>query len=322
MKSSSQMKDIYCSNCGKTDHNFKGCPEPISSYGIILINIDLDKSLNDKIKSGLLNKYNDPVNILSNEVGIEIKDYGDMELFSCLKNSVKFLMIQRKHTLGFLEFIRGRYNIDNVDGLIFLFKQMTPEEIQRIRDNTFDDLWNFVWGHKNKHNFQNEYLTSKDKFTKLKREDNGNLSLKFYIENVSPNWSYAEWGFPKGRRNNKESDLECALREFREESNFEDKDFIILDKIEPLEESLIGTNGVNYRHIYYVAMSVGNKVPEIDANNYIQNCEIGDIKYFTYDEAVDIIRNYHVDKQKLLTILYINVINNIISDLKKINYTT
>ena len=224
-----------------------------------------------------------------------------MELFSIIKNSVKFLLIQRKHTLGFLEFIRGRYNIDNVEGIIFLFKQMTPDEIERIKNNTFDELWNFVWGNKNRVNFQNEYIMSKDKFNKLKNENNGSLSLNFYIDNIEPSWSYAEWGFPKGRRNNKEEDLECAIREFQEESNYNPEDYVVIDYINPLIESLIGTNGINYRHVYYIGMAINKKDPVIDNTNQIQSCEIGDIRYFTYEEAINIIRDYHTDRQKLLT---------------------
>ena len=170
MNKSFQKKDMYCSNCGGTDHYFKGCPEPVTSYGIILINIDIDQSINDKIISTFKNPSDNKFCIVDNVQGIDIKEYGDMELFSLIKNSVKFLLIQRKHTLGFLEFIRGRYNIDNVEGIIFLFKQMTPNEIERIKNNSFDELWNYVWGNKNKVNFQNEYVMSRDKFNKLKSE--------------------------------------------------------------------------------------------------------------------------------------------------------
>ena len=320
MNKSLPKKDMYCSNCGGTDHYFKGCPEPVTSYGVILINIDIDESINDQIISAFKNSTNDNrLSIEDNTGGINIKEYGDMELFSIIKNSVKFLLIQRKHTLGFLEFIRGRYNIDNVEGIIFLFKQMTPDEIERIKNNTFDELWNFVWGNKNRVNFQNEYIMSKDKFNKLKNENNGSLSLNFYIDNIEPSWSYAEWGFPKGRRNNKEEDLECAIREFQEESNYNPEDYVVIDYINPLIESLIGTNGINYRHVYYIGMAINKKDPVIDNTNQIQSCEIGDIRYFTYEEAINIIRDYHTDRQKLLTKLYINIVNNLIIYFKNLN---
>ena len=40
-----------------------------------------------------------------------------------------------------------------------------------------------------------------------------------------------EWGFPKGRRNLKERDRECAVREFSEETGLTAEDYIIQEKI-------------------------------------------------------------------------------------------
>ena len=31
----------------------------------------------------------------------------------CYSNNIKFLMIQRKNSLGYLEFMRGRYDVNN-----------------------------------------------------------------------------------------------------------------------------------------------------------------------------------------------------------------
>ena len=38
-------------------------------------------------------------------------------------------------------------------------------------------------------------------------------------------------GFPKGRRNLGESDQDCAIREFEEESGFKSKDYVILNDV-------------------------------------------------------------------------------------------
>jgi len=225
-------KILYCVNCNKDGHNFKLCSEPIISYGIILISINFNDSLNQKILDNIILSKN---LIDSYDNNIYINDYNDIELFCVLKNYIKFLLIKRKHSLGFLEFIRGRYNIDNVDGIIFLFKQMTPHEINKITIYSFDELWDEVWGD-NKEMYINEYSLSKDKFNKLKNYEDGYLSLKFYIENVIPTWNNTEWGFPKGRRNVRENDKNCAIREFMEETGFDKSDFVFLDNIDPLEE--------------------------------------------------------------------------------------
>jgi len=320
-KNNIQKKNLYCVNCDKNGHSLKNCDEPITSYGIAL----LDIKINDHIKSSLIKNLNDNTNkinimeINENNVGsygISIEGPNDMEVFCGVKNQIKFMLIRRKHTLGFIEFIRGRYNIDNIDGIIFLFKQMTPKEINQIKDYSFDELWNEVWGNnKNTMQYQNEYILSKEKFTKLKSDDNGFLSLNFYIDNVNPNWIDPEWGFPKGRRNFKESNKSCAIREFIEETGFEQDEIAVLNGIEPIEEKFIGTNGINYKHIYYVAISQTDKLPIIDINNIVQINEIGDIGYFSFEESIKKIRPYHVDRQKIVTYLYIFIINNIIKNI-------
>lgn len=304
-------KETYCANCGSMTHVYKECNEAISSYGVILLYLDLDDNIKENIFEYFSKKTKEEIS------GISINDMMDIELFCNLKNCIKFLMIRRKHTLGLLEFIRGRYNIDNIEGIIFLFKQMTPEEIKKIKVLTFDELWNDVWGeNKNKQSYQNEYLQSKIKFERLKSEDNGYLSLDFYIDNVVSDFDFAEWGFPKGRRNYKEHDLECAIREFKEESGLYDEDIKILKQMEPVEEYFTGTNGINYKHIYYIAINTSKRKPTIDPTNPNQNNEIGDIGFYTYEESVKLIRPYHTDRQKIITELYMYVINNLIKLIK------
>lgn len=312
-------KDFYCINCGEEGHSFKGCSEPVTSYGIILISLDTNniKMVDIKNKMAISDKVT-LMNKDSDNIGINIEDVNDIELFCLLKNYIKFLLIRRKHTLGFLEFIRGRYSIDNVDGIIFLFKQMTPYEINKIRLYSFDELWDEVWGdNKNKVTYQNEYVTSKDKYNKLKNDENGYLSLNFYLDNVIPNWDCAEWGFPKGRRNMKETDINCAIREFCEESGLLNDDFTILENIKPIEEIFVGTNGINYRHVYYLALASNDKIPEIDANNSIQIHEIGAINYYNYEETIKNIRPYHTERIKIITCVFIYIINKMIHILKQ-----
>ncbi|ARF09819.1 NUDIX hydrolase [Indivirus ILV1] len=319
-----KKSNIYCVNCDGIGHLSKNCNIPITSYGIILLYFDND-SINEKLKNDIVNNFtnNNAYHKIDEPTGIAINGANDIELFCGLKNSIKFLLIRRKHTLGFLEFIRGRYIIDNIDGIIFLFKQMTPDEIMKIKTLSFDELWVDVWGSKQHKTtspiYQSEYMNSKDKYNKLKNE-NISLNLNFYTDNVKPVWEFAEWGFPKGRRNIKERNIDCAIREFQEESGFDGNgnDFILLDNIEPIEETLIGTNGVNYRHIYYIAIANSKKLPKINPENQVQLDEIGDIKYMTYEDCIKMIRSHHIDRQKIITQIYIYFINYLISSINSL----
>jgi 8-oxo-dGTP pyrophosphatase MutT (NUDIX family) len=312
---------ISCNNCGKTDHVFKSCSEPICSFGIILLQLDIESSIKKKIIERLTDP-NEEFNYNAENKMICVNDYNDMELFSLLKNTVKVLLIQRKHSVGFVEFMRGRYSINNVDGIIFLFKQMTPDEIHRIAAGSFDDLWDYLWG-TNKHGVShlNDYNISKNKFEKLKMNGNGHLGLQFYVTDIIPDYKFPEWGFPKGRKNTiNEDGKHTAQREFTEETNFGQNNYIILNKIQPIEESLIGTNGISYKHIYYVAIEndIEHEKPHIKDDNINQINEIGDINFFLYEDAMKIIRPYHIDKQKIITQLYMFMMNKLIKYVKEL----
>ena len=62
----------------------------------------------------------------------------------------------------------------------------------------------------------------------------------------SSNYLYNEWEIPKGRRNLNETNRECAVREFQEETNILPDDYELYDNILPLEEEYKGSNNIIY----------------------------------------------------------------------------
>lgn len=283
-----------CSNCNRTGHNYRDCTEPITSWGIILVNLNNVKINHTGID---LNTYNP---------NIRVRDCNDLSIISSFMHSIRFLLVMRKHSLGYIEFLRGRYIPDNVDGVNFLFQQMVTDEIKRIGEKSFDELWNDLWNHdENKLKYmKKEYQIAKSKFEMLKYKRDVDLPLSFYVENVHPQYNTREWGFPKGRKARGETNQECALREFYEESGIDTSKIKIVSNIKPIEENLIGTNGVRYRHIYYVGEI--NEDLNIGPDNFteMQSKEIADIKFFNYNDTINAIRNYHVDKKRIITNLF------------------
>jgi 8-oxo-dGTP pyrophosphatase MutT (NUDIX family) len=303
-----------CSNCNIIGHEFKECKQPIISLGVILLKVQNNDS--DIIK--ILKEESNPLN---EQTGIRGRDIKDLELYSKYKEYIKFLLIRRKHTLGYIEFVRGRYKPENVDGLVFLFQQMTSDEIKKINtSDTFEEIWNDLWGSENKNpQFALEFSKSKNKFEELRKNDKtNNIGLKFYVNNVSPSWDQAEWGFPKGRKNKSENNLECAMREFEEESDYSRDEYEIITNISPLVEEFIGTNGIKYKHIYYIGIEKTNKEPKVNSNNKNQATEIGAIGFYSYHDTIQLIRPYHVPRKKLVNRLYVYLMNKIIN---KLNYT-
>ena len=342
------LKKNLCANCGKIGHEFRHCVDPITSFGIINVKIldDINESLlfKDKFRikkenqykltskkypfvkcyvSNNIKLYNDDQEVykLDND-SVPYSDEDHIHKFKYYKNKVLFLMVSRRFSLGFIEFIRGKYDVFNVGSIINLFEQMYDEEIRYIQHNDYDDILYYFLNRNSESKeivlnriyegkYSNEYCEAKMKFTMLANPvENDNTvpwSLSFYTKYIRPRWDKPEWGFPKGRRDKRHEDnLTCACREFEEETGYKKGDYSVLNKIEPIEENLIGTNGIHYKHIYYLSL---NNCEKDHLFTDFDSYEIGDIKWFTYDEAINYIRDYHVEKKKILTRVYLFMLN-------------
>ena len=121
-------------------------------------------------------------------------------------------------------------------------------------------------------------------------------SLKELLEKSKTNWTEPEWGFPKGRRNNLENDINCAIREYIEETGHERNYFKIIENILPYEEIFTGSNFKSYKHKYYLAYIENNK---INNNNY-QKSEVSKLRWFTFEEIKKTIRPYSLEKLKII----------------------
>jgi len=296
-------KNYYCSNCNKRGHTYSKCYEPIISNGIISLYIDdFDNSLIPLLEDYIMENIKKKSHIIKKS---------NMNIFN---NKIKFLMVQRKHSLGYMEFMRGRYNVENINEIKYLLEQMTPEEIRDINEQDFDYLWNMLWDNdpnstntiKKKQHYK-EYITSKQKFYELKMNDYDLLAT------IKPTFTFNEWGFPKGRREIYETDIVCAMREFEEETNFNENEYSILDESNVIKENLVGTNGVSYRHNYFLAIIHNNNI------NDKENKEIGDIKLMGINDCISFIRPYHHNKQQIVKKIHNLVLNFLIEYSNKLD---
>lgn len=215
-------------------------------------------------------------------------------------NLDKILLVRRKDSIGYSELLRGRYDIYDKAYIKTILEVMTQEEVRKIKDlYDFEKLRLDLGIDLTSKQYRSEYNDAKVKFNILKKGIK-DYSLDSILSDIGEFWEEPEWGFPKGRRHLKESDMECAEREFQEETGFTRDDYNILYNVAPLEEYFIGSNNVRYKHVYYFAKIINGREPKVDPGNLQQVCEVGAVGWFTYNESLLKIRPYHREKLTVL----------------------
>lgn len=307
---------LYCSNCGKNNHSLLACTDPNNSYGLLCF-------------------YKIP---------------GET---NTSPNDTKVLMIRRKHTIPYIDFLRGKYDVNNMQYLIELFAKMTYSEITQIVSTcNFNELrHNLGLNNNRSKQYKSEYETSELKFNYILKLGilhkviicinkifNTNLTityeLNFDIDSAKVLLDYSaiissqineithqtgkaptlytdpEWGLPKGKREDRESDLQTAMREFCEETGLQMNNLRIYKNVIPLEEQYTGMNNITYKHTYFVAELI-NISPDMVAklcNGYIisssdsqeQKTEISKIMLLTQTDALNCIRSFHTSKKNVV----------------------
>lgn len=247
-----------CNNCGKQGHMLHQCKLPITSYGIIL--------------------------------------------FRSSTNGLQFLMINRKDSFGYIDFVRGKYSAFNVNHTQNIIDEMSNDEKSIIVNEPFTRLWRNMWGDVlNAQKYRSEESSSARKFEQITNGvsiEGEKIDLKYFIDNSTTNWTETEWEFPKGRRNFEEKDIECALREFEEETGISSKFISIIENVLPFEEIFIGTNHKSYKHKYFLAY-INEINNDVSLQNF-QRSEVSKIQWKTTSECLDSIRPYNLEKKQLI----------------------
>lgn len=211
--------------------------------------------------------------------------------FNTLGDERKSLLIRRKDSLGFVEFVRGKYKPTDPHYIRELVDSMTYTERKRILDNEFQFLWRNMWISKSYRRHRPEYQKSLSRFESIKD------SIREYIKNnPEKGWEEPEWGFPKGRPNRGESDIDCARREFREETGISEDDLRILPK--EYKEVYTGTNGIVYENRYFIGICNQMDV-YMDPSNRLQKKEVSDIRWFLIKNVSKIIRNTYPSRKNI-----------------------
>ena len=248
-------KAMFCNNCGERGHVFRTCSYPIISCGLLLLR-------------------------------------GKKEPLSLPTSDVEVLMVRRKDSISYMEFMRGKYDMANGNYIHNLIQNMTKDEQRKIVEQPFHSLWTLLWGNGRDLHSQ-EYIESKEKYEALDRVRLVNDYKSIYDE--------PEWGFPKGRRMRKETDMDCAMREFFEETNIP-RDAYTLCRNLQFSETFSGTNGVIYKHIYFIGLLTDSKMIDLQQKlTPAQRREISLVDWKTFDQCRALVRPHYTKRKELFS---------------------
>ena len=107
-------------------------------------------------------------------------------------NQVEYLMVQRKDSMGYVDILRGKYNIHNNFHIKNILNEITHTEKQNIINFNYKQLWIKLWD-----------ITDSDEISKINSNKNNNETKFEHLKknpifiNHNTKYSEPEWGFPK-----------------------------------------------------------------------------------------------------------------------------
>lgn len=264
----------------------------------------LDK-LDKSNKPNKPNKFEKTDNILYignerriNTNQISKKVSAGIALFRKVGNETEIVFVKKRYTYMFSLFVLGAYDNHDEKRLLFMFSRMIIEEKIMILKLDFDLLWNHMWmldvnnpKFKKKKIGNSEFYNKKrNKFIQL-INDGGKFIRKIVAQSKN---SPLIWEIPKGRIVENENLIECAVREFEEETGIKKKSYTLLSDVKPIVMTYRDGN-FHFKYYYYLARS--NETEEnlkkdpsikinlrIDFNNIDQISELVDIKWLSLDQ--------------------------------------
>ena len=206
---------------------------------------------------------------------------------------LEYLMIRRKDSFGYVDFVRGKFYTSCLFSLQTIVDELTLDEKNRImRDNFTTEIAQVA---KNK-KIEESVITKWETLRKGIEVENKQVSIQYLVENSSTKWEESEWGFPKGRRNFMEKDMECGLREFEEETGISRNKIHLFDNILPYEEVFTGSNLKSYKHKYYLAIMDSDYT---NMDNF-QKSEVSKMEWKTYEQCIKVVRPYNLETKHVL----------------------
>lgn len=145
------------------------------------------------------------------------------------KQCIEFLMVQKPYCYGFNQLIMGRYRRSDERNLLALMRDMSQEDRSTLASLDFDKCYYRIYKRFPEPETRRHlvYTEAKAHFEQEFTNDPNKVIHRLLAQLPS---GPTQWSIPAGHKINKmEGDLECALREFSEETRIPKSDLIILD---------------------------------------------------------------------------------------------
>lgn len=253
-----------------------------------------------------------------------------------IDNRLHILMVKKKYTYAFFEFVFGKYPKFDRTRLEELFNAMTFNEKSMILEMNFDKLWckivlnipedpNSISRNKVKmkrptgrKRFELAFadiiygeIETEEKISERSKEYTTYVNKrqrfieliedggKFIIDLIAHSVSSDPiWEIPKGRPDENELALDAAMREFTEETNGTTEDYQVIHEIQPIKINYINSNYL-YNNDYYVAICKNDWLPDRLFNMYENNREVEEVRWISSDEIKFLNRGQHTHSRMI-----------------------
>jgi len=197
------------------------------------------------------------------------------------------LLVHRRYTYAFIDFIHGRYTRRNSIQLGIMFNEMTTDELLDIMSLDFSKMWYRVWLNSARSDLYNK---KNSRFRRMFIDGDGGASLIALIrqaKGLGTLW----WEIPKGKQNQGETEISCASRETEEETGVHRSEYQIIPESRRLAEHT--SRGIKYINVYYTAIASprlsraathDSKRLPVMVHYHEQVSEVNDVKWMTIGE--------------------------------------
>ena len=192
-------------------------------------------------------------------------------------SALEVLLIRKRYTYAYNDFLHGRYSSQNSSSYISLLKEMTPDEILDIWSLDFTHMWYRVWLLAVHHEL---YECKKAKFISTFLRDGG-VYLRNILRQVQCHGTL-QWELPKGHPLGNELPINCAIREMTEETRITKPEYRLLPSISRRVNFI--NSGVYYHFEFFVAIAKTNLTHRMLPRNVFLSGEVNEVAWMTLEQ--------------------------------------